>query len=213
MHFLCIKSLINMINIAVFASGNGSNAENIIRYFKDNEEMRVALVLSNNQNAYVHTRAKNLGVPSYTFSKEEFDKGDPVLQKLREYQIDFIVLAGFLLKVSDPILKAYPQRIINIHPALLPKYGGKGMYGDRVHRAVIQAGDKESGITIHFVNEQYDEGEVIFQARCPVLPSDTPEELAQRVHKLEYEYYPQVIEKIAKKVCKGFDEKDSEQHR
>jgi phosphoribosylglycinamide formyltransferase-1 len=213
LHFLCIKSLINMINIAVFASGNGSNAENIIRYFKDNEEMRVALVLSNNQNAYVHTRAKNLGVPSYTFSKEEFDKGDPVLQKLREYQIDFIVLAGFLLKVPDPILKAYPQRIINIHPALLPKYGGKGMYGDRVHRAVIQAGDKESGITIHFVNEQYDEGEVVFQARCPVLPSDTPEELAQRVHKLEYEYYPQVIEKIAKKVCKGFDEKDSEQHR
>jgi phosphoribosylglycinamide formyltransferase-1 len=192
-----------MINIAVFASGNGSNAENIIRYFKDNEEIRVALVLSNNKNAYVHTRAKNLGVPSYTFSKDEFDKGDPVLQKLQEYRIDFIVLAGFLLKVPEPILKAYPQRIVNIHPALLPKYGGKGMYGDRVHKAVIQAGEKESGITIHFVNECYDEGEIIFQARCPVLPSDTPEELAQRIHKLEYEYYPQVIEKIAKQVCGG----------
>ena len=192
-----------MINIAVFASGNGSNAENIIRYFKDNEEIRVALVLSNNKNAYVHTRAKNLGVPSYTFSKDEFDKGDPVLQKLQEYRIDFIVLAGFLLKVPEPILKAYPQRIVNIHPALLPKYGGKGMYGDRVHKAVIQAGEKESGITIHWVNEHYDEGEIIFQARCPVLPSDTPEELAQRIHKLEYEYYPQVIEKIAKQVCGG----------
>ncbi len=192
-----------MINIAVFASGNGSNAENIIRYFKDNEEIRVALVLSNNKNAYVHTRAKNLGVPSYTFSKDEFDKGDPVLQKLQEYRIDFIVLAGFLLKVPEPILKAYPQRIVNIHPALLPKYGGKGMYGDRVHKAVIQAGEKESGITIHWVNEHYDEGEIIFQARCPVLPSDTPEELAQRIHKLEYEYYPQIIEKIAKQVCGG----------
>jgi phosphoribosylglycinamide formyltransferase-1 len=192
-----------MINIAVFASGNGSNAENIIRYFKDNEEIRVALVLSNNKNAYVHTRAKNLGVPSYTFSKDEFDKGDPVLQKLQEYRIDFIVLAGFLLKVPEPILKAYPQRIVNIHPALLPKYGGKGMYGDQVHKAVIQAGEKESGITIHWVNEHYDEGEIIFQARCPVLPSDTPEELAQRIHKLEYEYYPQIIEKIAKQVCGG----------
>lgn len=192
-----------MINIAVFASGNGSNAENIIRYFKNNEEIRVALVLSNNKNAYVHTRAKNLGVPSYTFSKDEFDKGDPVLQKLQEYRIDFIVLAGFLLKVPEPILKAYPQRIVNIHPALLPKYGGKGMYGDRVHKAVIQAGEKESGITIHWVNEHYDEGEIIFQARCPVLPSDTPEELAQRIHKLEYEYYPQIIEKIAKQVCGG----------
>ena len=198
-----------MINIAVFASGNGSNAENIIRYFKDNEEIRVALVLSNNKNAYVHTRAKNLGVPSYTFSKDEFDKGDPVLQKLQEYRIDFIVLAGFLLKVPEPILKAYPQRIVNIHPALLPKYGGKGMYGDRVHKAVIQAGEKESGITIHWVNEHYDEGEIIFQARCPVLPSDTPEELAQRIHKLEYEYYPQIIEKIAKQVCGGFDKKTS----
>ncbi|HOV70722.1 MAG TPA: phosphoribosylglycinamide formyltransferase [Dysgonamonadaceae bacterium] len=200
-----------MIKIAVFASGNGSNAENIIRYFKDNEEIRVALIISNKANAYVHTRAKNWGVPSYTFSKDEFEKGDPILEKLREYQIDFIVLAGFLLKISDPILKAYPQRIINIHPALLPKYGGKGMYGDHVHKAVLQAGEKESGISIHYVNERYDEGDIIFQARCPVLPSDTPEELAQRIHKLEYEYYPQVIEKIAKQACKGIDKKNDQQ--
>jgi phosphoribosylglycinamide formyltransferase-1 len=200
-----------MIKIAVFASGNGSNAENIIRYFKDNEEIRVALIISNKANAYVHTRAKNWGVPSYTFSKDEFEKGDPILEKLREYQIDFIVLAGFLLKISDPILKAYPQRIINIHPALLPKYGGKGMYGDHVHKAVLQAGEKESGISIHYVNERYDEGDIIFQARCPVLPSDTPEELAQRIHKLEYEYYPQVIEKMAKQACKGIDKKNDQQ--
>jgi len=200
-----------MIKIAVFASGNGSNAENIIRYFKDNEEIRVALILSNKANAYVHTRAKNWGVPSYTFSKDDFEKGDPILEKLREYQIDFIVLAGFLLKISDPILKAYPRRIINIHPALLPKYGGKGMYGDHVHKAVLQAGEKESGISIHYVNERYDEGDIIFQARCPVLPSDTPEELAQRVHRLEYGYYPQVIEKIAKQACKGIDKKNDEQ--
>lgn len=200
-----------MIKIAVFASGNGSNAENIIRYFKDNEEIRVALIISNKANAYAHTRAKNWGVPSYTFSKDEFEKGDPILEKLREYQIDFIVLAGFLLKISDPILKAYPQRIINIHPALLPKYGGKGMYGDHVHKAVLQAGEKESGISIHYVNERYDEGDIIFQARCPVLPSDTPEELAQRIHKLEYEYYPQVIEKMAKQACKGIDKKNDQQ--
>ena len=200
-----------MIKIAVFASGNGSNAENIIRYFKDNEEIRVALIISNKANAYVHTRAKNWGVPSYTFSKDEFEKGDPILEKLREYQIDFIVLAGFLLKIPDSILKAYPQRIINIHPALLPKYGGKGMYGDHVHKAVLQAGEKESGISIHYVNERYDEGDIIFQARCPVLPSDTCEELAQRVHRLEYEYYPQVIEKIAKQACGGIDKKNDEQ--
>ena len=200
-----------MIKIAVFASGNGSNAENIIRYFKDNEEIRVALIISNKANAYVHTRAKNLGVPSCTFSKDEFEKGDSILQKLREYQIDFIVLAGFLLKIPDSILKAYPQRIINIHPALLPKYGGKGMYGNHVHKAVLQAGEKESGISIHYVNERYDEGDIIFQARCPVLPSDTCEELAQRVHRLEYEYYPRVIEKIAKQACGEIDKKNDEQ--
>lgn len=201
-----------MVNLAVFASGNGTNAENIIRYFKDNEQIRVTLILSNNKNAYVHTRAKNLGVPSYTFSKEDFERGYPVLQKLREYQIDFIVLAGFLLKVSDPILKAYPQRIINIHPALLPKYGGKGMYGERVHKAVLEAGEKESGITIHYVNERYDEGDIIFQACCPVLPSDTCEELAQRVHQLEYEYYPKIIEKIANKINTEIEGKNSEQN-
>lgn len=185
-----------MRNIAIFASGSGTNAENIIRYFANSENVKVALVLSNNRNVGVHGRVNKLGVPSFVFSRDEFTEGTPILEKLAEYEICFIVLAGFMNKISDVILQAFPGKIVNIHPALLPKYGGKGMYGMHVHEAVVKAGEKESGITIHYINERYDEGAVIFQASCPVSPSDSPEEVARKVHALEYAYYPEVIEKL-----------------
>lgn len=189
-----------MVLLALFASGSGSNAEQIARYFHQRDDVKIALILSNKSDAPVHARAKRLGIPSVTFSKDAFDKGLEVLDILRQYQIDFIVLAGFLLKVSQPLLDAYPRRIINIHPALLPLYGGKGMYGDRVHRAVVEAGEKESGITIHYVNEHYDEGDIIFQARCELLPGDSPEEVARKVHALEYAHFPEVIDSLVKKL-------------
>lgn len=185
-----------MRNIAIFASGSGTNAENIIRYFANSENVKVALVLSNNRNVGVHGRVNKLGVPSFVFSRDEFTEGTPILEKLAEYEVCFIVLAGFMNKISDVILQAFPGKIVNIHPALLPKYGGKGMYGMHVHEAVVKAGEKESGITIHYINERYDEGAVIFQASCPVSPSDSPEEVARKVHALEYAYYPEVIEKL-----------------
>ena len=185
-------------NIAVLASGSGTNAENIIRYFREKGSACVALVLTNRQNAFVLERAKGLGVPCVWFAKSDWESGELVLSTLREHDIDFVVLAGFLARVPDNILHAYPNKMINIHPSLLPKFGGKGMYGDRVHEAVIASGEKESGITIHYTNEHYDEGGIICQQKCPVLPGDTPEELAQRIHRLEYEYYPKVIEELVK---------------
>jgi phosphoribosylglycinamide formyltransferase-1 len=187
-----------MTNIAIFASGSGSNAKNIATYFKDNSECGVKLILSNKIDAFVHERAKKLCIPSFTFTKAEFDDGVEIVEILREYEIDFIVLAGFLLKVSKPILDAYPGRIVNIHPALLPKHGGKGMYGDRVHQAVLDAGETESGITIHYINEHYDEGSIIFQASCNVETGDNAETLAARVHELEYLHFPHVIESLLK---------------
>ncbi|MDH6341807.1 phosphoribosylglycinamide formyltransferase-1 [Parabacteroides sp. PFB2-12] len=183
-----------MKNVAIFASGSGTNAENIIKYFQGNPEIQVAVVLSNNRKVKVHERAKSLSVPSFHFTREEFEVGTPVLQKLAEYHTDLIVLAGFMNKISDPLLQAYPGRILNIHPALLPKYGGKGMYGMHVHEAVVAAGEKETGITIHYIDENYDEGETLFQATCEVAPGDTPEEVANKVHALEYAHYPRVIE-------------------
>ncbi|MCE5204811.1 MAG: phosphoribosylglycinamide formyltransferase [Porphyromonadaceae bacterium] len=187
-----------MTRIAIIASGSGSNAENIAKYFKGHAEVHISLILSNNSDAYVHERAAKLGIPSFTFTKAEFDEGKEILEVLREYEIDFIVLAGFLLKISQPLLEAYAERIVNIHPALLPKYGGKGMYGDRVHQAVIDASETESGITIHYVNEHYDEGNIIFQAICKVEPDDNCETLAARVHALEYAHFPRVIEAVIK---------------
>ncbi|WP_459188336.1 phosphoribosylglycinamide formyltransferase [Parabacteroides sp. APC149_11_2_Y6] len=185
-----------MKNIAIFASGSGTNAENIARYFSNSETIKVAVVLSNNKNAGVHARMEKLNIPSVSFTREEFIEGTAVLAKLAEYDTDLIVLAGFMNKISDTLLKAYPNKIINIHPALLPKHGGKGMYGMHVHEAVVAAGEKESGITIHYINENYDEGAVIFQATCPVLPTDTPEGVATKVHALEYAHYPHVIEEV-----------------
>lgn len=185
-----------MKNIAIFASGSGTNAENIVRYFSKSETINVVVVLSNNRNAGVHARVNKWGVPSFTFSGEEFADGKAVLDKLAEYDTDLIVLAGFMNKISGSLLDAYPDKIINIHPALLPKYGGKGMYGRHVHEAVVAAGEQETGITIHYINEHYDEGTVIFQAKCLVMPSDTPEMVAAKVHVLEYIHYPKVIENL-----------------
>lgn len=185
-----------MKNIAIFASGSGTNAENIGRYFFNSETIKVAVVLSNNKNVGVHARVRPLGIPSFVFSREEFTEGTPVLAKLAEYKIDLVVLAGFMNKISAPLLQAYPGKIINIHPALLPKHGGKGMFGMHVHEAVVAAGEQESGITIHYIDENYDEGDIIFQASCPVLPTDTPEEVATKVHALEYAHYPRVIENL-----------------
>lgn len=187
-----------MTKIAIFASGSGTNAENIAKYFEGNSNIEISLIVSNKKDAFVHERAKTLGIESVTFSKNEFENTNEVVNYLRDKHIDFIVLAGFLLKVPDNILKAYPNKIVNIHPALLPKHGGKGMYGDNVHKAVVQAGDTESGITIHYINENYDEGDVIFQAKCQVGKDDTHEAVAKKVHILEYTHFPIIIESILK---------------
>ena len=183
-------------NIAILASGNGTNAEQIIRYFQKNDVAEVKLVLSNRRQAYVMQRAQALQVRCEYVPKEEWVEGEAVLRLLREYSIDFLVLAGFLAKIPEVVLQAYPEMIVNIHPSLLPKFGGKGMYGDKVQQAVVAAGESESGITIHYINERYDEGAVIAQYRCPVFPSDTPLDVAARVHALEYRYYPEVIEHL-----------------
>jgi len=185
-----------MKRIVLFASGSGSNAENIIRYFSGSKELEFPFVISNRSDAFVHERVKKFGIPSYVFKKNEFEDGT-VLKFLQENSVDLIVLAGFLLMIPENIIKAYPDRIINIHPALLPKFGGKGMYGSHVHEAVVASGEKESGITIHYVNEKYDEGQIIFQAKCPVLESDSPDDVTAKVHALEYEHFPRVIGEIA----------------
>ena len=184
------------LRIAIFASGSGSNAENIVHYFSGSSEFQFPLIISNQTNAYIHKRAETLKIPSFTFTKEQFFDAKPVLELLTEYNIDAIVLAGFLLKIPTLLIQHFQDKIINIHPALLPKFGGKGMYGARVHQAVKEAGETETGITIHYVNENYDDGNIVFQARCPVSADDTAEMIAAKVHLLEYEYYPQVIEKI-----------------
>ena len=182
-----------MKKIAIFASGSGSNAENIIQYFAQKPQFCVKSVFCNVPDAYVLERAKKYRSPSFVFNREEFRNPDKVFRQLQEQEIDFIVLAGFLWLMPSFITAAWPNKIVNIHPALLPAYGGKGMYGHHVHEAVIAAGEKESGITIHYVNDHYDQGAIIFQAKCPVLPTDTPDDLAARVHELEYRYFPQII--------------------
>jgi len=184
------------IRIALFASGSGSNAENIIRFFQNDPTFTFPVIVSNKVNAYVHERARTMGVPSITFAKDDFANGQKILDYLLDLEIDCIVLAGFLLKVPDEVTRAYPDKIINIHPSLLPKYGGKGMYGHYVHEAVAAAGETESGITIHYINEHYDEGNVIFQTKCEVLSGDTPDMIAEKVHALEYEYYPKIIRQL-----------------
>jgi len=188
----------NKKNIAIFASGSGTNAQRITEYFSDHPEIVVSMILSNKPDAYVLVRAKKLKVPSVVFDRHTFYDTGEISGLLKKNNIDLIVLAGFLWLIPGDLIRTYRGRIINIHPALLPKYGGKGMYGSRVHEAVIQSGDLESGISIHYVNEKYDEGDIIFQAKCDVLPDDTPDTLAQKIHQLEYKYYPEVIEIIIK---------------
>ena len=185
-----------MKNIAILASGSGSNAENIANYFAGSDYAKVSLIVANNPNAYVLERAKKLNIESLTITKADFMAADGLIEELQKRDIDFIVLAGFLLLVPQKLIDAYPGRIVNIHPALLPKHGGKGMYGDRVHQAVVAAGDTESGITIHLIDCDYDKGTTFFQATCPVLPEDTPDDVANKVHALEYEHFPRVIEEI-----------------
>ncbi len=184
-----------MKKIVIFASGSGSNAENIVTYFSKDKNISFPCILSNKEEAFVKVRAEKLGVPFKYFTKEEWKNGD-ILRFLQEIEPDLIVLAGFLLRVPEEIISAFPEKIINIHPSLLPKHGGKGMYGMHVHEAVVADGDKESGITIHYVNENLDEGAIIFQAKCEVLPTDTPEDVAGKVHELEYKFFPEVIEKL-----------------
>ena len=184
-----------MTNVAIFVSGNGTNCENIIQYFKDSKNVRISLVVSNKSEAYALVRAANNGIPTAVVSKQELNDEAFTMALMQKYSIDFIVLAGFLMMIPSFLITHYDRRIINIHPALLPKYGGKGMYGDNVHKAVVENKEAESGITIHFLNERFDEGEHIAQYKCEVLPTDTPDDVASKVHALEYEWYPKVIEK------------------
>ena len=179
--------------IVLFTSGSGTNAEKIVEYFKDHPFIQVVLLLSNNPNAFALERAKKYNVPTRVFSRQQFQESE-VLAWLQQYQITHIVLAGFLWLIPSDLIKAFPHRIINIHPSLLPKYGGKGMYGMKVHEAVVKDGEKETGITIHEVDALYDEGKILFQAQCSVEPTETPQQIADKVHGLEYANYPKVIE-------------------
>ena len=196
--FLLYKHLkyITVKKIAILASGSGSNAENIANYFAGSDYAEVSFIIANNPNAFVLERAKRLGIEAAVVTKAEFVEADGIIAMLQERGIDFVVLAGFLLLVPQKLIQAYPGKIVNIHPALLPKHGGKGMYGDNVHKAVVASGDTESGITIHLIDEHYDKGTTFFQAKCPVLPTDTYEDVAAKVHALEYEHFPHVIEEI-----------------
>ena len=183
-----------MKKLVVFASGSGSNAENIHDYFK-NKDVEIVAIFTNNKEAFVIERAKKLKIPCFVFDRGDYKNGK-VLEKVNLFTPDLIVLAGFLWLIPPSFVNKYPNQIVNIHPALLPKYGGKGMYGDNVHKAVVEAHEKESGISIHFVNEQYDEGNIIFQAKCIIEEKDTPESLATKIHALEYKHFPKEIEKV-----------------
>jgi phosphoribosylglycinamide formyltransferase-1 len=184
-----------MKRIVIFASGSGTNAENIIKYFKNSAIATVVRVLTNNQHAKVLERAKNLNIRSLYFNKKAFDEEDTILNLLKK-EADVIILAGFLWRIPAKIVAAFPKKIINIHPALLPKYGGKGMYGMHIHKKVIENNEKETGISIHYVNENYDEGAIIFQEKVSIEPNDTPEMIANKVHELEYEHFPKTIEQV-----------------
>ena len=186
--------------IAIFASGSGSNAQKIMEYFKRSPDAEIVLILTNNPQAYVLQRADNFEIPSHVFNREEFYKTDEVIKMLKTLQVDLIVLAGFLWLVPASLLNAFPNKIINLHPALLPKYGGKGMYGDNVHKAILEAGEEESGITIHFANAEFDEGEIIHQSRFKIDPSDNLEMVKFKGQQLEHQHFPRVIENLLKKM-------------
>ena len=186
--------------IAIFASGSGSNAQKIMEHFKRHNDAEVAIVLTNNPQAYVLQRADNFEIPSHIFTRKEFYETDEVIRLLKNLNVDLIVLAGFLLLVPPALLKAFPNKVINLHPALLPKYGGKGMYGDYVHKAVLDDKEEESGITIHFVNENFDEGEIIHQSRFKIEPGDTLEMVKFKGQQLEHHHFPRVVENLLKKM-------------
>lgn len=187
-----------MVNIAIFVSGSGSNCENIIQYFQHNKQVHIALVVSNRSDAYALVRAKKLNVPTAVLSKADFNNKDKVLKLMADYRIDFIVLAGFLLMIPDWLISVYQRRMINLHPALLPKFGGMGMYGHHVHEAVRKANETETGMTVHWVSTVCDGGEIIAQFRTPITPDDTPDDIADKEHILEMEHFPRVIETILK---------------
>ena len=187
-----------MTNVAIFVSGGGTNCENIIKYFKNSEEVKIRLVISNKADAFALVRAQNQGVPTAVITKQDFNNLETMTSLLKEYDIQFIVLAGFLLIVPDFLIEAYDRRMINIHPALLPKYGGKGMYGHHVHEAVKAANEKETGMTVHYVSNVCDGGEIIAQFSTPLSPDDTPDDIAHKEHLLEMEYYPKVVEQVLK---------------
>lgn len=182
------------IRLAILGSGNGTNAQQISEYFAQRDDVEVACIIYNKREAYIAQRARHLGIEAQYFGRDDFYNSTAVLDYLRQKQADWVILAGFLWLVPEAMLKAYPNRIINIHPALLPKYGGKGMYGHHVHEAVIAHGERESGITIHIVDHRYDCGTTLFQARCQVNPDDTPDTLAAKIHLLEKEHFPRVID-------------------
>ena len=185
-----------MVNIAIFVSGSGSNCENIIQYFQHNEQVHIALVVSNRSDAYALVRAKKLNVPTAVLPKADFNNKDKVLKLMADYRIDFIVLAGFLLMIPDWLISVYQRRMINLHPALLPKFGGMGMYGHHAHEAVRKANETETGMTVHWVSTVCDGGEIIAQFRTPITPDDTPGDIADKEHILEMEHFPRVIETI-----------------
>ncbi len=185
-----------MQHLAIFASGTGSNARKIIEYFRDAAEVKVALVVSNRRQAGVLDIAREHDIPTHITDRVSFYETEDVLTVLHEYEVDFIALAGFLWLIPPHLVRAFPRKIVNIHPALLPKFGGAGMYGQHVHTAVRAANEVESGITVHFVDEHYDEGDIIFQARCPVLPTDTPADIAHRVLALEHVHFPRVLQEV-----------------
>jgi len=186
--------------IAIFASGSGSNAQKIMEHFKRNADAEVVLILTNNPNAYVLQRADNFEIPTHIFNRTEFYETEDIIKLLKNLQVDLIVLAGFLWLVPAALLRAFPNKIINIHPALLPKYGGKGMYGDHIHKAVLAAGEEESGITIHFANEEFDEGEILHQSKFRIDPGDTLEVIKFKIQQLEHHHFPRVIENLLKKM-------------
>lgn len=186
-----------MINLAIFVSGGGSNCENIIRYFKDSDKVNVALVVANKAGIPALEKAERLGVPTRVLPKADLNREDVVLPLMKEYSIDFIVLAGFLLVIPDFLIREYDHRMINLHPALLPKFGGMGMYGHHVHEAVKAAGETETGMTVHWVSGKVDSGGIIAQFRTPISPDDTPDDIAAKEHALEMEHFPQVIEALA----------------
>jgi phosphoribosylglycinamide formyltransferase-1 len=188
--------MFKMKRIAIFASGSGTNAQRIAEYFSTNSQVSIVRIYCNNPEAFVLTRARRLNIPSLIFVRKDLYQTDLILNQLHEDNTDLIVLAGFLWLVPVNILSAFENRIINIHPALLPRYGGKGKYGHYVHAAVIDSGDKESGISIHFVNERYDEGDIVFQARCHIEKGETTESLAAKIHELEYEHFPVIIDQV-----------------